>query len=474
MSETPDTAPPSAKSDGTPPGNNVFAVLRRLPARARVLLLADVVNAFGIGVVMPFLVIYLSEVRDINIRIAAGALAVSAVAAFASGLAWGAALDRYRHRIIMPTVMVLAAVGTGLYAFADRPWIAITAALIVGLAQGGIGPVIRTMFATAVPAHERTVFFGLQFGIFNGAVGLGVLLGGALVNGSVERYQTLYIIDGITFLLMAVVLLIATSDSGKRQAKDEDGGEEVPKPSYRTVLRTPVVMLIIATMSLAAVFYYGLFESVLPGYLTINDAVSARGVSGAFVINVVVVVLAQFVVMPRLGKVRRTTWLGAAGLLWGVSWLLVLLAGRTDGTAALVLLFVSSVPFAAAEVMVTPVLAALLNDVVDDRVRGRANALFAFAITGGSILGPAMAAAMLPVGKGVPLVAGLAVGCLLMLIPTAVLRKRLGSERDTPSEGEDAKAESPEAGPTGTGASGADAAEPGSAEPAAPAPTASM
>ncbi|AUH44420.1 MFS transporter [Streptomyces sp. CMB-StM0423] len=465
MSESPDIAPRSAEADAAPPQNNVLAVLRRLPGRARILILADVVNAFGIGVVMPFLVIYLSEVRDINIRIAAGALAVSAVAAFASGLAWGAMLDRYRHRVIMPTVMVLAAVGTGLYAFADRPWIAITAALVVGLAQGGIGPVIRTMFATAVPANERTVFFGLQFGIFNGAVGLGVLLGGTLVNGTLERYQMLYIIDGITFLFMAVVLVLATSDSGKEKGKDEGGEDEGPKPSYRTVLRTPVVMLIIATMSLAAVFYYGLFESVLPGYLTINDAVSARGVSGAFVINVVVVVLAQFVVMPRLGKVRRTTWLTAAGLLWGVSWILVLLAGRTDGATALVLLFVSSVPFAAAEVMVTPVLAALLNDVVDDRVRGRANALFAFAITGGSIIGPAMAAAMLPVGKGVPLVAGLAVGCLLMLIPTVALRKRLGSEGDTPRDGDEAKAKAEAAEAESTGA------EP--AEPVAPARTAS-
>ena len=112
----------------------------------------------------------------------------------------------------------------------------------------------------------------------------------------------------------------------------------------------------------------------------------------------------------------------------------MLFAGRTSGSTALVLLFSSSVPFGVAEVMVTPVLAALLNDVVDDQVRGRANALFAFAVTGGSIIGPAIAAALLPVGKGVPLVAGLAVGCLLMLIPTTMLRKRLGSDADKPHE----------------------------------------
>ncbi|MFG1811841.1 MFS transporter [Streptomyces sp. NPDC049040] len=438
-------------------GDNVLAVLKRLPGRARILLLADFVNAFGVGMVMPFLLIYLSQVRHINIRIAAAALAVSAIASFMSGLVWGSLLDRYRHRIVMPSVMVLAAIGTSLYALADRAWIAIGVATLLGLAQGGIGPVVRTMFATVVPPKERTVFFGLQFGIFNGAVGLGVLLGGLLVNGSLGRYQLLYVVDGITFLFMAVVLLVAPSSAAKDDAQDEDEGDAGQKPSYRTVLRNPVVMLIIATMSLAAVFYYGLFESVLPGYLTINHAVSPRGVSGWFVVNVVVVVLAQFVVMPRLGQVRRTTWLTASGLLWGASWLLVLLAGRSSGSTALVLLFVSSVPFAVAEVMVTPVLAALLNDVVDDRVRGRANALFAFAITGGSIIGPAIAAALLPVGKGVPLVAALAVGCLLMLIPTVVLRRRLGSDTDMAHD------EEPEA--AAAGAAEDESADPGSAEP---------
>lgn len=459
MSAPTDSASQNAEPKKAAPSDHVLAVLKRLPGRARILLLADVVNAFGVGMVMPFLLIYLSQVRHINIRIAAAALAVSAVASFMSGLVWGSLLDRYRHRIVMPAVMVLAAIGTSLYAFADRAWIAIAVAMLLGLAQGGIGPVVRTMFATAVPPKERTVFFGLQFGIFNGAVGLGVLVGGLLVNGTLERYQLLYAVDGITFLFMAVVLLVAPSDDGKEHAEDEGDGDAGLKPSYRTVLRNPLVVLIIATMSLAAVFYYGLFESVLPGYLTINHAVSPRGISGAFVVNVVVVVLAQFVVMPRLGQVRRTTWLTASGLLWAASWLLVLLAGRSSGSTALVLLYGSSVPFAVAEVMVTPVLAALLNDIVDDRVRGRANALFAFAITGGSIIGPAIAAALLPVGKGVPLVAGLAVGCLLVLIPTAMLRKRLDGDTDKPheEEGEAAAAEAAEA----------ESSEPGSSESAA-------
>lgn len=208
----------SASTD-TAPGNNVLAVLKRLPGRARLLLLADVVNAFGAGMVLPFLLIYLSEERHINIRIAAAALSVSAVAAFIAGLVWGSLLDRYRHRIVMPTVMVLAAIGSSLYAFADRAWIAIAVAMLVGVAQGGIGPVVRTMFATAVPPKERTVFFGLQFGIFNGAIGLGVLVGGLLVNGTLERYQLLYAIDGVTFLFMAVVLLVTPTDAGRNRRR---------------------------------------------------------------------------------------------------------------------------------------------------------------------------------------------------------------------------------------------------------------
>jgi hypothetical protein len=181
------------------------------------------------------------------------------------------------------------------------------------------------------------------------------------------------------------------------------------------------------------VFYYGEFQSALPGYLTLAHAVTPRGISGAFVVNVVVVILAQLVVMPRLKRVRQTTWLLMSGVLWTVSWLLVLLAGRTGGTAALALLWGSSVPFAIAETLVTPILAAILNDIVPDGMRGRANALFTLSLTGGFIVGPTVTAALLPVGHGVPLMVALSAGCLLMLIPTSMLRARLMREVDQPA-----------------------------------------
>jgi MFS family permease len=422
----------------TAPHDNVVAVLARLPVRARALLAADAVNAFGAGLVLPFLLIYLSQVRHLDVRVAAAALSVSALFGFVAGLGWGALLDRYSHRAITTTVMLMAGAGTCLYAVTDAPWSALAVSALYGVGFGGVGPVLRTVFATVVPAPERTLFFGIQFGIFNAFIGLGILAGGLLNNGTVGRYQVLYLGDGITFGVMAVALLIFLPGRAGSAAADEPGSEGDagaagrPRPSYRSVLRSPALILILVTMTMAATFYYGQFQSTLPGYLTIRHAVSARGISGAFVVNVVVIVLAQFVVMPRLRQIRRTTWVTASGLLWAAAWLLVLWAGQTSGAAALVLLFAASVPFAAAEVMVTPVLVALLNDIVGDDVRGRANALFTFALTGGSILGPAITAALLPVGRGVPLVAALAAGCLLMLIPAARLRGRLASDVDKP------------------------------------------
>lgn len=417
----------------TAPGDSALALIARLPRRAQLLLAADGVNAFGAGLTLPFLLIYLSQVRHVDIRVAAAALSVSAFFSFFAGLVWGSLLDRHRHRVVMPAAMLLAGVATALYAVAGSAPVVLAVAALSGIAMGGVGPVIRTMFANAVPGADRTQFFGLQFGLFNAAIGLGILAAGLLVDGSLGRYQLLYLADGLTFVVMAVILLVSPGRDGHEPGGDAPDG---PAPSYRSVLRNPVVVLIVAAMTLAATFYYGQIQSVLPGYLTLAHAVTPRGIAAAFVVNVAVVVLAQFVVMPRLRHVRRTSWLTASGLLWGVSWLLVLAAGRTGGWTALVLLLGSMVPFALAEVMVTPILAALLNDVVDDGIRGRANALFTLSTTAGSIVGPAIAAALLPVGGGLPLVAGLAVGCLLILLPAAVLRGRLGETVDLPQEAE--------------------------------------
>ncbi|MET8274535.1 MULTISPECIES: MFS transporter [unclassified Streptomyces] len=408
-----------------------FRVIGLLPRRAQGLLVANAVNSFGAGLVMPFLLVYFRDIRGLDIRIGPAAIAVTGLFSFGSGLVWGHLLDKLSYRLVMPTVMVIAAVGTGLYAIADRPWIALAVSAVYGLGMGGVGTVTKTMFATVVPKEHRTLTFGLEFTLFNAFVGLGVLVGGLVAAGTLGSYQLLYLGDGLSFLIVAAAFVVLLPKTAEKQ--DHPAEADAPKASYRSVLRIPALTLALAGMLLCATVSLSQFQSALPGYVTLNDSVTPRGISVAFIANVVVIVLAQFLLMPRLTGMRRSALISVSGVLSAASWVCVFFAGLTSGTAALVTLIAGVAIFSVAEVIVIPIVATLINGLVTDEVRGRTNALFSFVISGGMILGPLITTGLLEVDHGRVLIVVLAVGSLLVPLAGLRLRRSLSDEHDRPA-----------------------------------------
>src|SRR5439155_24896676 len=89
---------PSGRQAYVRPIRPVAAYLRsldpRLPRPVYVLELGALVNAFGNGVALPFLLIYLHNVRGISFGLAGSAAAVQSAAALASGFLCGTLSDR--------------------------------------------------------------------------------------------------------------------------------------------------------------------------------------------------------------------------------------------------------------------------------------------------------------------------------------------------------------------------------------------
>ncbi|MFI7602450.1 MFS transporter [Actinoplanes sp. NPDC049681] len=412
-----------------------------LPGRAKVLLWTNAVSSFGGGLVLPFLWVYLRDIRGLPVWVPAATLAVQAATAVVGGLVWGALLDRMPYRVVVPTVMTIAGVGTAAYALAGTPVVALTAAVVYGIGISGVGTVLRTMYAAVTEGAQRSLVFSLDFAVFNGMTGVGVVAGGlvsvAHLGTAVERFSALYVADGLTFVMTALV----TAALLPRGTADADRPAERRPGSYLSVLRDPRLLAILAVMLLTSVVCYGQFRSGLPGYLTASGALGAGGLSFAFALNIVVAVVTQFALMPALQRVRRTTLVGLSGLLFAGCWLLVLVAGTQRGTAAVVLAAAGVTLMSVGEVLVVPVLSALLNDVVGDEVRGRANALFSTMLSSGSVLGPAVAAILLPPSKGLPLMVFLIAGSLLTSGLVWVLRRRITDDLDLERTEEPAPAE---------------------------------
>ncbi|MCL6673326.1 MFS transporter [Streptomyces panaciradicis] len=421
----------------------IVATVREFSPRTRAVLAVNAVNSFGGGLVLPFLWIYLGQVRGLPSWVPAATLAVQAATAVVGGLVWGAVLDRVAPRPVVTLVMCVAGAGTALYAVAVSAPAALTAALVYGLGISGVGTVLRFLYAGAATARERGLAFSADYAVFNAMTGLGVLVGGLVAAGGpgsdAARFAALYLADGTTFLLAGLAFLVLLPRIDDRTPESPaQAGEDRTVTGYGEVLRRPVLAVLFATLALCSLVSYGQLRSGLPGYLTGHGAVGPEGLSGTFAVNIVVAVLTQVLLGERIQRVRRSVVLSATGALWAAAWLLVLAAGRQHGAPATVSAMLGVLLLSVGEALVFPVLTGLINDLAEERVRGRVNAMLSVAISAGSVAGPLLAGATLPLAGGAVLIVALAGVCVGVVLVGTALRRTLPRAADLPAPEGDA------------------------------------
>lgn len=84
------------------------------------------------------------------------------------------------------------------------------------------------------------------------------------------------------------------------------------------------------------------------------------------------------------------------------------------------------------EALVFPVITGLLNDLAEERTRGRVNAMLSVAVSTGSVAGPLLAGATLPLAGGLPLVVSLIAVCAAVALVGTAFRGVLPSAADLP------------------------------------------
>src|SRR5881398_1433470 len=92
---------------------------------------------FGNGVIGPFLIIYLHNVRGISLGIAGLVVASNSAAGLVSGFVGGALSDRLGPRRVLSGSLILMAVAFALFPLIRGPWEAFGLNVLVGLGKIG-------------------------------------------------------------------------------------------------------------------------------------------------------------------------------------------------------------------------------------------------------------------------------------------------------------------------------------------------
>ena len=107
-----------------------------LPRSVLTLQAGGLVNAFGNGVVLPFLIIYLHNVRGISLGLAGLAAATQSAAALASGFLGGSLSDRVGPRRVLVGALVVMTVAFALMPLIRAPWQAFAVYVVWGAGSG--------------------------------------------------------------------------------------------------------------------------------------------------------------------------------------------------------------------------------------------------------------------------------------------------------------------------------------------------
>ncbi len=403
---------------------------RELPPLARRQFIGIALSAVGSGLSIPFLFVYLTVVRDLPTTAIGLVLAWMGVVSLGVSPLVGTLIDRFGPRLVLAAGLAGEAAGMALVATIHNlrdAWLVATLVAVMGCA---IWPASSALLTRLVPEQGRQRAFGLQFMLLNAGLGLGGLVASTLVD--LDRpvtFERLYLIDAVSYLGYIVVLLLMPRSAGLYQPEpDADTG---PQPGWRVVLADRTLLKVVGVATLLLICSYAQIESGFTAYAVQQAEVPARAIGWAFGANTAVIVVGQLVTLRLLEGRRRSRALGFCGLIWGCAWAVVALSGlAVPGWLAILCVVVGLAVFGAAETIWAPVMPAIVNDLADERVRGRYNALSTMTWTVAGIAGPAMAGILLGAGLATAWVTVCVGGCLLSAVAMARLGRHLTPEQN--------------------------------------------
>ena len=133
----------------------------RLPRSVQLLQLGGLMNAFGNGLVVPFLLIYLHNERGIGLGVAGLILATNAAVSLIAGPVGGVLVDRVGGKAMLITALGFLTLGFVGYAFVQSPWQGFLASAVTGIGNGFFWPAQSTLLAGLTTRAQRSATFGM-------------------------------------------------------------------------------------------------------------------------------------------------------------------------------------------------------------------------------------------------------------------------------------------------------------------------
>ncbi|MEV7726073.1 MFS transporter [Streptomyces sp. NPDC087917] len=381
------------------------------------LLLGVGISAVGIGMYIPFSLVFFHHVTGLSFALVGVVLTVTGLAGLAVMPLAGSAVDRFGAKKANLVLYAVRALGFALYPFADSLPAFAAVALITALADRSFPIVQQSLIGEVARGGARDRLQASIRALQNAGMGAGALL----VSGVLALWGT----GGFAYTAWGNAVAFALAGLLVGRVRPVDGptaGSAVRPPAgYRMVLADRPFLGLTAANFLTALGYSAL-SVLFPLYIAtwLHGPDSLTG--AAFTVNTALCAGVGVLIASRVRRsgARRTRSAALGALLFAAAFAGQILLGtvRPGQSATLVVLLLIVVVYTVGELVHSPSGGALSVSAAPEAVRGRYLATYQLSYSLASALAPSLFTGLLAVDGRLPwaLLTVAALGAALALV----------------------------------------------------------
>lgn len=237
--------------------------------------------------------------------------------------------------------------------------------LLMGLGIGLYWPATEAAIVDLTTVEQRNEAFAITRLADSLGLGLGVVLGGALISAS-GNYRALFVIDGISFVIFFGVIYLAIAETNKLT--------QFSSQAYRgwLVALSDRALMIFIVVNILFTTYLSQIQTTMPLYL--KNFVSTTGfdektISILFSWHIAFAAICQLPIASWLNRFTRIQALTFSLIMWGGGFILVWLTGILNSNALIWTALALGV-MSIAMVAYTPSASAIVADLAPESLRG--------------------------------------------------------------------------------------------------------
>ncbi|MDX3532791.1 MFS transporter [Streptomyces sp. MB09-01] len=370
-------------------------------AGERSLLLGIGISAIGIGMYVPFSLVFFHHVTGLSLTLVGLVMTVTGLAGLAFMPLAGSAVDRLGAKKVNLLLYGIRALGFALFPFASSLPAFAAVALVTALADRSFSVVQQSLIGEVAQGAARDRLQASTRALQNAGMGAGALL----VSGVLALWGTggfTYTAWGNSLAFVLAGLLV----SRVRPLRDGAAGSaKRAAAGYRMVLRDRPFLGLTAANFLTALGYSAL-SVLFPLYLSTWLAAPDSLTGAAFTVNTVLCAGIGVLIAGRVRRsgARRTRSAALGALLFAAAFVGQIVLGtlRPGQTVTLVALLAIVVVYTLGELVHSPSGGALSVSAAPEAVRGRYLATYQLSYSLAGALAPSLFTALLAVDGRLP------------------------------------------------------------------------